>query len=60
MANSPLMVLRVPEWLKAEVKTRARKKKITVSSVCRRAIYDGFDKRGLTKKEKAALRELLS
>ncbi len=60
MANSPLMVLRVPEWIKAEIKTRARKKKISVSSVCRRAIYDGMDKQGLTQKEKTALRELLS
>jgi len=49
-----------PESIKAEIEARARKKKISVSSCARRLICAGLDKRGLSRKEKAALREMLS
>lgn len=55
-----LTVLRVPAPIKAEIRARAQKDKISVSSCARRLIYAGLDKAGLTGKEKAALRAMLA
>lgn len=55
-----LTVLRVPAPIRAEIRARAGKEQISVSSCVRRLIYAGLDKRGLTGKEKAALRAMLA